>query len=431
IECIGWTRAESVALPEGVDASLAKATPAPQANKRLITYNRQPIRGNIVHYSFQVQTGPGHYDVIGVHRVVKEKRPLMPINAPVSIFLQHGDAKDFSSMFIPGSRSSHMPNDFGFAVYLAENDVDVWGIDQAWTLVPEEETDFNFMADWGLQRQIDDLEYALAIARFTRLFTGSSFDQLPLLGYSSGVFTGYALLNQEAVVRPFLRNVCGFVPVDVPFKTDLQVIKDSFTLEYQRTKDELDQRVYGDWIPFKTIAVLARSEPEGDSPIFPGFTNWQTALYYASGPIFGPIPTHYWGGVWENDFPVDLRWVTLDECFDFLEAGTPWEAAKFINDYCKIMTDIEDTPWDDHLSQITVPILNVSAGGGFAEMTIYVTTLLGSTDVTHLIPRKLSVDEALYDLGHIDIFLSHESQSLIWEPLLHWLESHANVVAMN
>ncbi|MBN1465739.1 hypothetical protein JXA02_08270 [candidate division KSB1 bacterium] len=64
-------------------------------------------------------------------------------------------------------------------------------------------------------------------------------------------------------------------------------------------------------------------------------------------------------------------------------------------------------------------------------MTIYTTTLLGSTDVMHLIPRKLSVDEALHDLGHIDIFLSHDSQSLIWEPLLRWLESHANVVAMN
>ena len=119
--------------------------------------DRQVIVDDIVHYSFLVRTGCGPRDVIGLHRVVKERRRFVPIRTSKSIFLQHGDGKTFTGMFLPGQLSPHTDDDFGIAVFLAQNDVDVWGIDQAWTLVPADTTDLAFMETWGLQRQVDDL----------------------------------------------------------------------------------------------------------------------------------------------------------------------------------------------------------------------------------------------------------------------------------
>ncbi|MBN1466346.1 hypothetical protein JXA02_11325, partial [candidate division KSB1 bacterium] len=386
----GWTAAEEVVLPDG---SLAKNAPQERATRGVVSFNRLPIRGNIVHYSFQVQTGPGRYDVIGLHRVVKEKRPLEPIKTRKNLFYQHGDCKDFAGMMLPGQLSPNMANDFGLAVFLAENDVDVWGIDQAWTLVPAEENDFSFMADWGMQRQVDDLEFAMSIARFIRLFTSGGFDQLILGGYSSGVSTGYALLNQETQVPVRNRNAGGFIAFDCVYKTDQQILKDGFAAEYNRTKALLDAGEYGDFVAFQLIAQLARTDPDGESPLFTGFTNKQAALFFAAGNLMGPFPFHYFGGFWENDLPVDLRFVTFDESLDFMAAGVPWEAARFIYDYSRIISDIEDVPFDDHLGQIRVPVLNISPSGGFFEATIYTTTLLGSSDITHVLPQLLSAEE--------------------------------------
>jgi hypothetical protein len=42
-------------------------------------FDRTPIAGDIVHYSIRIQTGPGEYDQIGIHRVVRESRPYRPI----------------------------------------------------------------------------------------------------------------------------------------------------------------------------------------------------------------------------------------------------------------------------------------------------------------------------------------------------------------
>ena len=129
----------------------------------VLNFEREIIVGNIAHYSAQVQVGPGEYDRIGIHRVVKERRPYQPMKTHRNVFLQHGDLKDFAGIFLPGQYSPNLPDDFGVAVFLAQHDVDVWGIDQNWNLVPGDETDFSFMANWGLQNQVDNLHFALAV----------------------------------------------------------------------------------------------------------------------------------------------------------------------------------------------------------------------------------------------------------------------------
>jgi len=188
----GWPMVHDIEIKGGVDVKFKKSMTG-----HIINFQRQIITDNIVHYKFQVPVGSGQHDVIGIHRVVKEKRKFRPIKTDKTVFLQHGDSKDFEGMYLPGIHSPNTPDDFGIAIFLAENNIDVWGIDQAWTLVPKETSDFSFMENWGIQKQVDDLRIAMAITRFARLLTGSGFDKLILSGYSSGVVTGFALLNEE------------------------------------------------------------------------------------------------------------------------------------------------------------------------------------------------------------------------------------------
>jgi hypothetical protein len=83
---------------------------APVGN--ILTVERQVIVDDIVHYSFQVRVGPGPYDVIGLHRVVKEKQSGKPIKAKETVFLQHGDAIGFVK-FIFGAAAPSVPDDHG------------------------------------------------------------------------------------------------------------------------------------------------------------------------------------------------------------------------------------------------------------------------------------------------------------------------------
>jgi hypothetical protein len=147
-----------------------------------------------------------------VHRVVRveDEKPIVSHNA---IFLAHGDSVDFNSGFMGGSYSPE-----SLPVYLAINGIDAWGIDLGWTLVPQHDaTDlafFTFLKDWGLQRDIDDLEKALEFARDLRRRTGSGGGRLTLSGWSRGGEIGYAPPNQESQQHRAKRQVKAFIPVD-------------------------------------------------------------------------------------------------------------------------------------------------------------------------------------------------------------------------
>lgn len=419
IKLSNWEIDPGTKTTDGSEISLEKV-----ACGRLKMIHREHIAGDIFHYSYVMSVGSHPLDRIGIHRVIKETRHQRPIRTEKNILLQHGDCKDFQSMFLPGTRSPNMPDDFGIAFFLAENDVDVWGIDQAWSLVPAEQSDFSFMKDWGIQKQVEDLQMAMAVAYHVRRLTRCGGDKLNFLGYSSGVWTGYALLDKESQLPEYRRMAAGFVAADGGYKTNDDAMKEGFLIDYNLTKSMYDQGQYGYWIPFATVANLARTDPDGESPLFSGFTNFQAAMFYGTGPIFGTITFHYFAGIWENDFPVDLQYVTKDEYYDFMEAAVPWEATKFILDYEGIICDIGDSPFDDHLGNITVPILNIAVAGGFGELSKYPTTLLGSSDITHVIVSLHPPEEVLIDFGHIDMFLSQKAPSLVWQPILNWIKTH-------
>lgn len=415
----GWSEEVEGSSPSQMDLEKSLAG-------GVISCERLHITGDVYHYRYRVKVGHGQYNRIGLHRVVRENRPHRPIRTAKAIFFQHGDAKDFEGMYLPGTRSPNTPDDFGIAVYLAQNNVDVWGIDQAWTLVPQGVTNFTFMANWGLQKQIDDLQIGLALARFTRAITGNGLKKMILSGYSSGVMTGIALLNQETQMPQVFRQVKGFIPIDLGFKLDDPYLRQFFEDYYYFTQSLISGGQYQEDIVFALVGYLARTDPDGDSPIFPGFTNLQAAMFFGAGQVFGEDANfHYLAGVLENGFPVGLQLVTNEQWFDFLENAVPYEPLLFEADYSALMSNAVEVPFDDHFSEIEVPIFNVAAKGGIGQLSVYGTTLVGSSDITHLIVN-IGAPSILEEFGHIDIFIANNAQSLAWQPILSWIEEHTN-----
>ena len=412
----GWSLAEGQTLPAN----------AAERMSIIDEFERSEVAPGIAHYSWILRVGFDPHDSIRIHRVVKEQRPWRPIRTRKAIFLQHGDAKDFVGMFLPGLLSGTLPNDFGAAVFWARSDVDVWGIDQAWNLVPAETTEFDFMADWGIDKQSRDLGTAIAISRVVRLLTGNGYAKMILLGYSSGSATGYALINAETQRPAGLRQVGGWIPVDFsPVSDNVEWNQTFFCFYIPDYQAQYDSGEYGLSFGFDFMGNLARDDPEGDSPVFPGFTNLQAAMYLGAGPIFGVGGIHYLAGIWEDDMPVDFQFLTVDQWLDFMIAGTPWAPLRFILDYSIWGCMETDVPWDDHFAEITIPVLNVAAAGGIGPTTHWCLGLLGSADISELNIQLRPDDEALYDFGHIDLWMANNAQQLVWEPLLQWIVAHS------
>jgi hypothetical protein len=244
-----------------------------------------------------------------------------------------------------------------------------------------------------------------------------------LAGYSSGVTTGFAALNAETQVRPGQRNIKGFIPIDLAIKTDDQGLLNTFLAEYYRTQELLDNGTYEDFIAFRMLGQLGKEAPDAESPIFPGFTNMQAALYLGAGPIYGEPHSHFLAGVWENDFPTGFQFLTVDQWLDFLQAAPLHQPTLFTNDYSIMVSEIKDSPFDDHFAEITVPILNLVAYGGLGYPSEYAFAFIGSTDVTHHFIQLLPNDQAIMDFGHIDIFIANNAEELAWQPVLEWIST--------
>jgi hypothetical protein len=387
-------------------------------------FERTVVSGDIVHYSAIVSTGPGPYDQIGIHRVVRERRPYRPIRTRKTLFMLHGDLKEFSTMFIPGQFSSTLPNDFGIAVFLAENDVDVWGIDQGWNLVPAEETDFSFFADWGIQKEVDHLDFGIRIARIARLLTGNGYKKLNLLGYSSGSATGYALLNQETQEPNGHRQVKGYIAADLGVRSDDEGWIESNQLLALDQEAAYESGQYEDPLFLADAAILARDYPDDPSPYFEGATNLELALFFGGGLVFEPTEAHYHAPILEAGFPVDFQFVTIDQWLDFLEHTSAYEPLLFELEVSQLCAGY-DSPFVEHLGDITVPVFDLGGAGGIAPLTEATLGYLGSDDITQLYVA-IGYEDVQLEYGHIDIFTGSNAPELVWQPVLEWIEDHAH-----
>jgi hypothetical protein len=424
----GWDLAEGVDKPASLDLLENNAL-----SKCLFGFERTVLMGDIVHYSFEFPIGDGPYEMIRLHRVVRETRPNQPIKTRKNLFALHGNPGNFPMMFLFGTVAPNVPDELALAVFLAQQDVDVWGIDRSVNFVPLEETDFSFMADWGLQFNVDALRAGMAVARITRRSTGGGPAPMNLLGYSTGLTVGFATVNHEAALPKHKREVGGLIVVDNHFKADPGPWQERACAEAQIAQEQLASGQFSQPIGalFNNLGYLARTYPDGTSPIVPGFTNQGAALFAGAltWMIFDPPavpPVHFFAGVFdeESGLPVDLAFTEYEHYLDFLMLAQPYNATAMNLDSGMVGCDQVDVPFDDFLDQVTVPVMYVGAAGGIAPTGDRTLEMLGSNDVTLLTPQFYPPEATLLDIGHVDIFTSQVAVDLVWQPILDWVEAH-------
>jgi hypothetical protein len=421
IQTSGWEYDPDVELPSKL-AGLTKRSGSCQVTE----FGREVIEGNIAHYWWVIQVGNDPNEKIALHRVVKERRPYRPKRARKSVFMLHGDYKDFVGCFLPGLRSAYKPADFGIAAFLAQEGVDVWGMDQVHNLIPADATDFSFMADWDMYKYVHDTRTGMAIARSIRLFTGNGWRKINLLGFSGGAALGFAVVNEETKLPRGWRHVGGFIPVDQGmFSDDADFAAgDCATAEYFAGLIDSGEYAEENFLPI--YGVPAREDPGGPSmdPDFAGFTNLQAAIGVAAYPTYADFPYHFLAGEFDADgLSTGLQYTNVDLWVDFMVQAPPFFANAFSRDEYLSSCGSEFAPWTHQLGDVGIPVYYVSAAGGFG--TIYALTLeeLTSADVSTLTVELHPTDEVELDFAHIDLFTADNAQELVWQPIKQWIMS--------
>ena len=189
---------------------------------QIIDFSRTELGGGIAHYQFKIRVGTGEFDVIRIHRVVRENSSYYPVQTKGNAFMVHGAFAGFEETFLAiGLESKDEINaNTSAPFYLASNDIDVWGIDMGWTMVSNDENqDFSFMDGWGYEKDANHTKYALQIARLVKGLTEQGLSGLNLLGFSSGNTVAYAAANSETQQNNMMkRHIKGLISVDNAFK---------------------------------------------------------------------------------------------------------------------------------------------------------------------------------------------------------------------
>ena len=174
---------------------------AQETGIKLISFERRNLVDNIYEYTFVFKVGKGEFDKIGVHRVVKERRPCRPVKTKAGVMMTPGDWMGFRATYLLSTQTDapEIAVNHSLAIYLAEKNIDVWGIDLRRSFVPDyyPETEIpycnhpdadncTFMKDWNMATQLSDIKCATKFARIMRLFTRQGYDQLFMLGASRG-----------------------------------------------------------------------------------------------------------------------------------------------------------------------------------------------------------------------------------------------------
>jgi hypothetical protein len=384
---------------------------------------RRVLAPGIAEYFFTLRVGSGPYDQIGVHRIVKETAPNVPVHASRAVFMAPGDIWNFRVAFLTGTTP--------IPVFLAQNGIDVWGIDYRWTFVPASVTDLSFMKTWGIDQDARDLGVAIAAARVTRGLTGSGIGKIFLLGWSRGGQIGYDYVNGETQIPAALRQVKAFIPVDIYLKTDVADLQSKACARQQASEAAIAAGTYaatsGELI--KELGDEAVADPNGASALFPGLTNYQAGLLLGEETFaflggLEPVPSyHFTAGTFDaNGLPNGLIYTDEANLFHFASGAAPFQPNQELADADAFTCGQTHVPFADHLAQIKVPILFIGAGGGFGPYGLYTLSLLGSTDVTTHITSLNPV--RLADFGHADLFQARDAHTLVWQTILDWVRGH-------
>lgn len=378
--------------PWGKDAFLDKV---------VVSLYRTVVFEDIAHYRFGVWVGTGPHDWIQIHRVVREGKQLRPKGTVDGAFLLPGSPQLFEGIFMPPLISAVPPRDHSFAIYLAKNNIDVWGMDWGWSFVPKSTTNFDFMQGWGVDKDAEHVDIALSIARRIRTLTGQGNGRLHLLGFSYGVHVAYAVVGEETQKPPGHRNVKGLIPVDSNFKVSTDSVRTTNCNNAITSKTFLNNGMFAIMSNSADVGLLARSS-----------NNYQPAL--ARG-IPGFVSGY--GAIGSQSLYFTDPWLWVD-----LLVATPYfQTHQAAFDMAAVRCDsfnpnVAAVKFDDHLGKIAVPIFYV---GKSAAHGLYAATLTASTDISQLL-----VNPPLLNLAHGDLFLAWDAATVVWSPILDWILAH-------
>ncbi len=393
-------------------------------NKCKINVERNDLGNGIAHYEIEVPMGEGEFDCVRIHRVIREHRPNFPVRTQGEVFMIHGAANDFDAIFLTAG-ADEINAKTSSPYYLASNDIDVWGIDLAWTMVPMETTDFTFMKNWGIEHDVDHVLAAMSIARLVRGMTRQGYCCMNLLGFSYGVPVAYGAANRETEMNGICRNVKGLIPVDnaMKYAPKDEALRLQDCASALATKAGLNAGVYhSDWgAGFIYMGNLALTAPDDPSPIpdFNGLTNGQASMAAASSHEAG---WHFFAGN-KNEF----LYTDQQRFFRMAVNLPPYIPLQIFDDLYACGCNEEDVTFDDYLAEISVPILSLSAGGGTGTAGDYTSSLTAGSDLTHYLVSIPGTDPA-FDYGHADLWFGYDADELVWDVLRQWLLDHAGSV---
>ena len=395
-----WARSASESPAEHifqVSTTLACIQKAAPVECQVVQFSKQELGHNVAYYKALIKIGPGDYDVIGLNRLVREGSDALPVHTVGSFFFIHGSSEDFHMAMI----SLHG----GLGVFLADRNIDVWGIDLRNVQIPVTVTDLSFAADWGFNVQIQDTLLATRIVRWVRALTGQDWGQIILGGHSSGAALTFAAANAEAVLSPKDRDIAAIIPIDIMYKlppdaTEQSDMSCGFSELY---KEFVNSGIFFfDDLASIKMAQLAKTDPNGISPDGAPLTNWQYFMENAGALWFPGI------------YPIHAFAVLRDS------SGIAYQGRYSSS------ADILDSPYGDNLGQIKVPVLYIGAAGGIGKVAEYTMQLLGSSDITIIMMQTLPDADAVNDFGHMEPFTASNSKQLVWQPMHAWILAHSH-----
>jgi pimeloyl-ACP methyl ester carboxylesterase len=415
------TAVESGALEQSLDGAVP-----PGASVDAV--HRDPIGGDVVHFQFDLRVGTTPNAVLRIHRVVRERSPWMPRPSSGSVMLLHGDFSTFASNFLPAlaSPASTAP---GLARFLAERDLDVWGVDRRWTRAPAEGADFSDFGDMSFAAELDDIGRALAFARGVRVLGGSG-EKMTLAGFSRGGHLAYAYAAREGGRRPAQRHVKSLAILDVyaEIAPNDQAARDTACANAEAERQALaGGTVDSDNGIFILLGSLALNAPGDPSPFFDGLTNRNAFLVIVAQTyiVFAPTPHyHLAAGIFEGDQVTGLRESAENVVESWFAGAAPHQSMREVAESDTLWCGKAPLPVAIDLSRIEVPLYYLGAAGGFGEHGLFTTTRVGSTDVTRQIVHRFGPDRDAEDFGHGDLLFAKDAPSLAWKSLATWILGH-------
>ena len=378
---------------------------------RIRDFSRTELGAGIAHYQFTVRMGDGEFDWVRIHRVVRESRKYYPVPLKGNVFMVHGAFTGFVGTFLAnGLESSDDINaKTSSPFYLASKNIDVWGIDMGWTMVPNTTTEFGFMEGWGYEKDARHTLRAMRIARSIRGLTGQGYSGLNLMGFSSGNTVAYAAANRETQKNMRRRHIKGIISLDNAFKVmDVDSGCDAAMIVEGEIAGGQFQNTNGEF--FSLMANLASGDPDGRPSLFgPDFSNLELFRFFFYTPnVIGA--SFFVGDLTGPFYSEEERVLKAISSYSHFMPNLLWQEIDAVN--CSSM----DVTFDDYLHLIDVPIMYIGAEEGLGSQAgFYTGGLTASTDITNHLVNSI---------GHVDTVIGNDADQDVWSLLRNWLKNH-------